>query len=112
MTPDHYTYPTILPQHAGEMFFKEQIERLEIAVTLAVPVTRTFNFYVPPFEKTVPGRVLAFLEDHKDFISYRELGEKVIVSRKSAATAVNHLRKLGHKFDEKVVKQLMYVKLK
>ena len=105
-------YPTILPQHAGDFFFKEQIERLEIAVTEAIPVARNMNHYVPPFETTVPGRTLAFLESHKDFISYRELGEQVKISRKSAATAVNHLRKLGHKFEEKVVKQLMYVKLK
>lgn len=107
----HYGYQP-LPQHQGNHFFTDQIAHLEIAVRESIPTSRNMNHYVPPFETTVPGRTLAFLKSHNDFISFRELGEKVKISRKSAATAVNYLRKMGHKFEEKAEKQLMFVRLK
>lgn len=112
MTPDHYTYPTVLPQHSGDWFFKEQIERLEIAISER---PKPYD-YVPkvklPFEQTSPGKVLAFLQSHPDFVSYRELGELMEISRKSASNAVNNLRHQGYGFEEKIKGQLVMVRLK
>lgn len=112
MTPSHYTYPTILPQHSGPSFFSEQLAHLEIAVVESIPVPRVQNHYAPPFEETVPGKTLAFLQAFKGFVSYRELGGKIGISRKSASTAINNLKRMGYKFEEQTRNQLMFVKLK
>jgi len=101
-----------LPQPMGNWFFKEQLERLEIAIaTQPKP-----GDYVPkvklPFEQTSAGKVLKFLKSHKGFVSYKELAVLMGISRKSAANSVNNLRHLGYGFEEKVNRQLVMVRLK
>jgi len=113
MTPHYYTYPTVLPQHAGPNFFKEQLAHLEIAVSQFITLTpKSQPRYIVPFEDTVPGKVLAFMKTQKDFIAYRELGVRMGISRKSASTAVQALKRQGHFFEERKKGQLIAVRLK
>lgn len=113
MTPHYYTYPTVLPQHAGDMFFKEQLAHLEIAVSQFITLTpKSQPRYIVPFEDTVPGRVLAFLKTQTDYMPYKALGERMGISRKSASTAVQALKRQGHFFEEKKKGQLVAVRLK
>lgn len=112
MTPNHYTYPTILPQHAGPSFFTDQLAHLEMVVAEMKPKLPSIPRYTLPFEETVAGKTLDYLTNNPNFIAYRELGPHLGISRKSAATAINNLRKMGYKFDEQTRNQVVFVRLK
>lgn len=107
----HYGF-AVLPQHQGNYFFSEQLAHLEIAVSQLPPKPPSIPRHTLPFEQTVAGRVYTYLKENPEFIAYRVLGPKLELSRKSAATAVSQLRRLGHEFDETVKGQVVMVRLK
>lgn len=72
MTPEHYTYPTILPQHTGNWFFKEQIERLEIAMSEA------------NVQKHEPGHLRGFSKGTEAILTALENAEEPLFPREIA----------------------------
>lgn len=108
---EHYGF-AVLPQHQGNYFFSEQIAHLEIAVSQMTPKPNFIPRNTLPFEQTVAGRVYAYLKENPAYIAYRQLGPNLGLSRKSASTAVNQLRKLGYVFEETVKGQTVMVRLK
>jgi hypothetical protein len=107
---EHYGFQP-LPQHQGNYFFKDQIAHLEIAV-LEGPKPSEYVPTMKDFNKTVVGRVLAYMELHPEFSSYRTIGEGLDIPHKSACKAISQLRRMDYKFETVTKNSVLLIKLK